>query len=391
MATRGPEAGIRLPLRFVAEEVDFAAEGLLEGVEGEARAARERLLRDLLDDGCTIVELRSAVEQDRLALLPVERLLRSEERYSAEDLAEQVGLPVAEIQEALAALGLPSTEPGVPCYGEGELELARLHQIGVSAGIRTPAIAEINRVIARGVAQIAAVSRTALIEATLQQGMTEREAGLLWARATRLLVPNTSRVIALAFEAQLRRLAASEYIGADEIVAGKTPGARHVNVAFADLVGFTRLGQRVPAEELGKIATRLEETAAQVMPPSVSLVKTIGDAVMLVSAKPEPLIEGLLALVDAARQLGGGFPQLRAGIAAGAALERAGDWYGETVNLASRITGVADPDAVVATEEVRRAAPDRYTWTDAGSPVLKGIAEAPRLYAVTRLDAGPGE
>jgi hypothetical protein len=64
----------------VADEVDFASEGLLDGVEGPARAAREQLLRELLDDGCGVAELRLAVEEDRLALLPSEKLLQRDER-----------------------------------------------------------------------------------------------------------------------------------------------------------------------------------------------------------------------------------------------------------------------------------------------------------------------
>jgi adenylate cyclase len=155
-----------------------------------------------------------------------------------------------------------------------------------------------------------------------------------------------------------------------------------VNVAFADLVGFTRLGQQIPAEQLGKVAAQLEETAARAMPASVSLVKTIGDAVMLVCADPEPLVDGLLALIEAGRGLGDAFPQIRAGVAAGAALERAGDWYGATVNLASRITGVAAPGTIVVTEAVRNATADRYLWTQTIPPPLKGIAETPSLYTV---------
>src|SRR4051812_24886137 len=175
----------------MADQPDFAAEGLLDGVEGAARAAREQLLRDLLNDGCTLDELRGAVEQDRLALLPAERLLRSEERYTLEEAAQMVGLRAEEVGEALSALGLPpAPEPGVRCYGDDELELARLHKIGVDAGVPTEAISELNRVIARGVSQIAGAARTALIEATLRQGMTEREAGLLWAQAARVLAPN---------------------------------------------------------------------------------------------------------------------------------------------------------------------------------------------------------
>ena len=51
-------------------EIDFEAEGLLEGLDGEAREARERLLAELVDDGVELEELRTAVAEDRLALLP---------------------------------------------------------------------------------------------------------------------------------------------------------------------------------------------------------------------------------------------------------------------------------------------------------------------------------
>lgn len=65
------------------EDVDLDAEGLLEGVEGEAaREDRTKLLRELLDQGLSVDALRRAVEQDRLVLLPVELALTGEERYT---------------------------------------------------------------------------------------------------------------------------------------------------------------------------------------------------------------------------------------------------------------------------------------------------------------------
>ena len=61
--------------------VDLEAEGLLDGVHGPARIARERLLRELLEDGMTLEELRDAVVKDRIALVPSERLLQSGDRH----------------------------------------------------------------------------------------------------------------------------------------------------------------------------------------------------------------------------------------------------------------------------------------------------------------------
>ena len=79
----------------------------------------------------------------------------------------------------------------------------------------------------------------------------------------------------------------------------------------------------------------------------VRLIKTIGDAAMLTSLEPEPLLDAALTLLDAAEAEAEDFPQLRAGIAIGPALSRAGDWFGRPVNLASRITQIARPGSLL--------------------------------------------
>jgi adenylate cyclase len=375
----------------VADEGDLGLEALLEDVEGPARIAREQLLRELLDQGCTVAELREAIDQDRLALLPGQRLLQRDERfverYTAEEVAEAAGVEVDELRFANAALGLPMGGPGERCHTEADLELARLLHTGLSAGVGVEAIAELNRVIARGVVAMAASSRTAAIEAVVRPGTSEREAAMFWAGAAEHLVPNTTRVISLAFEAHLRRLVQEIYIGSAEIVAGRTPGAQTVSIGFADLVGFTRLGQTVAAEDLGRVARQLEEIASRALLPRVSIVKTIGDAVMLVSPEAGPMLETLLALIEAGSEVSAEFPQIRAGVATGPALERAGDWYGNTVNMASRVAGVAEPDTLVAVEATRGEAPPGYLWEHVGEPALKGVESTPPLYRVRRAQA----
>src|ERR1700704_4858237 len=64
-------------------------------------------------------------------------------------------------------------------------------------------------------------------------------------------------------------------------------GSREIGVAFADLVGFTRLGEDVAPDELGRLAVRLEALATEAATPPVRLVKTIGDAAVLGSPEPE--------------------------------------------------------------------------------------------------------
>jgi adenylate cyclase len=156
-------------------------------------------------------------------------------------------------------------------------------------------------------------------------------------------------------------------------------------VCFADLVGFTRLGEQVAPDELGRVAHRLVELTAERLRGDVRLVKTIGDAAMLVGPDSHAMLELALDLVDAADAEGEDFPQLRVGMASGAALSRAGDWYGRPVNLASRVTAIARPGSVLATRDVRDAAGAAYRWSPAGARSLKGVDGPVRLYRARRL------
>ena len=186
--------------------------------------------------------------------------------------------------------------------------------------------------------------------------MSERELAHRYALAAERLYPLVDPLVSNILDAApagMRPRARS--ISAMERSGGRLPGSREVAVCFADLVGFTRLGEEVPPDELGRLAVRLEALASEVAEPPVRLVKTIGDAAMLASPEPEPLLGAALALIDAADAEGDYFPQLRAGAALGPALLRAGDWFGRPVNLASRITSIARPGSLLAERELRES------------------------------------
>src|SRR5256885_2571882 len=91
-------------------EIDFEAEGLLEGLSGEARKARLKLLEELAADGVPVEDLREAAAAGRLVLLPVERALAGEEgpRYTAREIAERSGVELELLQRSRVALGTPN-------------------------------------------------------------------------------------------------------------------------------------------------------------------------------------------------------------------------------------------------------------------------------------------
>jgi adenylate cyclase len=136
------------------------------------------------------------------------------------------------------------------------------------------------------------------------------------------------------------------------------------------------------------LAVRLEAIASDAAEPPVRLIKILGDAAMLASPEPRPLLETALNLLDAADAEGEDFPQLRAGAALGPALSRAGDWFGRPVNLASRITQIARPGSLLAEREIRESVGEGFRWSYAGERRLRGVREPVRLFRARRLQPG---
>jgi adenylate cyclase len=112
-------------------------------------------------------------------------------------------------------------------------------------------------------------------------------------------------------------------------------------------------------------------------------VKTIGDAAMFVSPQPGALVAVALRLIEAIEEAE--LPPARAGLALGPALQRAGDFYGHSVNLASRVTGIARPGSVLCTKEIQDRVPDQFKWSSAGRHRLKGVSDPVPLYRARPL------
>ncbi len=356
--------------------VDFADAGLLEGLEGEDRAARERLLDRLVDEGYTLHELKAAVAEDRLALLLVDRMLGG--RYTANELAKRTGLSAAQLLRIRRLLGLPEAAADDRVFGEEEVRAAESTRMFLDVGLAEDSIAEITRVLGEGMARLAATTAAAFVDAFLEPGDSEDEVAERFASVAEQLIPAIDPVLVAAYKQHLAEAVRRGMLSQAEREAGEAGRAQQITVCFVDMVGFTRLGAQIDPQELGGLATRLAELANDVTEPPVRLVKTIGDAAMFVSSEPGPLVSTALSLLEAVEEAE--LPSLRAGVAYGAALQRAGDFYGHAVNLASRVTGVARPGAVLCTQEVRDAAPEEFDWSFARKHKLKGMSDAVPLY-----------
>jgi adenylate cyclase len=369
--------------------IDFEREGLLDGAgTGPAREARLELLRTLENEGFTLEELRRAAAEDRLALLPVERVLEAEgPRYTQEEVAREVGLDLDFVREARRALGEPDVAPDQRVLTEEDLELTRQAAVLLAAGLDRESFLELTRVMSQAMSAVASSLIAALGQAMLHPGDTERDLGLRYAETLRRLGPLAGPALQNMLTMRLREQIRQAVIGQAELESGRLPGALKMVVGFVDIVGFTELGEQVPADELGRVIGDFERRVEGAARTPVRVVKTIGDAAMLVSPVSDPLLDALLGLVESS---GGdsGTPLLRAGVASGQVLPRAGDFYGSPVNLASRLTAFARRGSVVATEAVKEAAVGDYSWSYAGRHRFKGVHDDVAVYRVRSSTPG---
>jgi adenylate cyclase len=368
---------------------DFAAAGLLDGLQGEARAERLRLLERLSENGVTLEELRAAVATGLLLFVGADRLVGGGAQYTLRERATESGLGVAFLRELMRASGLAVPADDERVFGSGDLALDKLVASYRELGLADEDLLEVGRALARGLTPVATTMREIALKLALRPHAGEEELAIRFTEVVAQLVPMLEPLLGETIRLHLRNIARTESVSAAELSAGALPSAREVGVCFADLVDFTRTGERLDLEQLGEIARRFEHLADRTAQPPVRLVKTLGDGVMLVSPELPPLLDTALSLVEST-EAEMELPRLRAGVAYGPALTRAADWYGRPVNLASRLSEVARPGSVLAHDAVREAIPNgSFAWSFAGPRKLKGIREPVRLYRVRRAAAAP--
>jgi adenylate cyclase len=362
--------------------MDFEAEGLLDGLDGDERTAREQLLARLAEDGFSLQELKDAVSEHRLALLPVDRVLGAS--YTAAEVQERTGMPAALLLRIRRLAGLPDAGGEDRVFADEDIALAETIKQFMDAGFGEDAINEMTRVLGEAMSRLAATTVAAFTEAFLEPGDSEREVAERFATLAEQMTPALTPVLVATYKAHLRESVRRGMLSRAELQAGQIDSAQELFVCFADLVGFTRLGGEVALAELGSVAGTLAQLASEATEKPVRLVKTIGDAAMFVSPEAGPIVHTALRLVQAVQDAE--LPSLRAGIASGAATVRAGDYYGPSVNLASRVTGIARPGSVLCTQEVKGATEDEFDWSPAGRHKLKGVSGPVPLYRARLRD-----
>lgn len=150
---------------------------------------------------------------------------------------------------------------------------------------------------------------------------------------------------------------------------------------FADLAGFTALTETHGDDDAADVVARFYDLARASLTDEARLIKTIGDAVMIVADQSPAAVSIALRLGVSARAETG-FPAVRAGLHSGSAVERAGDYFGATVNLAARVTAYARSDQILCTEVIAESirSLDVAVIHSAGIVSFKNVAQPIALF-----------
>ena len=173
-----------------------------------------------------------------------------------------------------------------------------------------------------------------------EPGMTRNEVTY---PLVQLLLPELEEFLVYVWRRQLAASVGRVVQGQDD---EETVNRRQA-IAFADLVGFTRLTRRLEDDELGELVEAFETTAADLVAAHGGrLIKALGDEVLYVADDAGTAAEIGLRLIETMSN-DDTMPGLRVGIAFGTMTSRMGDVFGNTVNLASRLTSIAPKDTVL--------------------------------------------
>lgn len=150
-------------------------------------------------------------------------------------------------------------------------------------------------------------------------------------------------------------------------------------VAFVDVSGYTRLTVDRGDEFGARTSVRLGELADGVVRRRGGrVVKLLGDGVLLLFESPCVAVE---AVVELSRSMvKAGLPASHAGIHAGPVVERDGDVFGSTVNIASRIANHAPAGTILVSQPVVLGCPDlEDRFEPLGDVAISGLVDPMRL------------
>jgi adenylate cyclase len=273
-------------------------------------------------------------------------LLGGERKFTRIEVSERAGISIARAERMWHALGFATVPDDEVAFTDDDVEALRLVVALEDDDFVDPETeSSLARKLGQTQSRLASWQSAMFLDFLGGSKLSADEA----LEVAGMLLPAMERLQTYVWRRHLAAAAGRTVAGSDEMARGVRA------VGFADIVSYTRLTRLLTDAELGELIERFEGMAADVVALNGGrVIKSIGDEVLFVTDTAAQGAAVALALQDAvtgAEDL----PELRIGLSYGTILIRLGDVYGETVNLAARLTSECKPGRVLADRELAAA------------------------------------
>jgi adenylate cyclase len=352
-----------------------------------AAAAQARVVSRMRERGYSLEDLKEAGREGRLAFGFAEDLFtEGEGEVTVEAIAAGTELEVELIQRILAMMGTPVGMQGN--LTRADAMAIRLCAEVLAAGLPLVAFLQLVRVYVQSLRRIAEAEvrlfHLYVHEPLIRDGVPELQMAEAMGNLAAEIMPLAGPLTEYLHNRYLRYYIEQDVVGhmetGEQTTAEMELGHVAVTLCFIDLTGFTRFTEEEGDIEALDVVENFVETVEATLPREATIVKTIGDEVMVVSPDAAALTEWAVAFLGRFDRR----PQPRVGIHSGEAVYRDGDYFGNSVNLAHRITGRALAGEVLVTDRVAATLEARpgLRLEPIGEVSLKGFPVPTELFAV---------
>ncbi|MCM1014064.1 MULTISPECIES: adenylate/guanylate cyclase domain-containing protein [unclassified Brevibacterium] len=349
------------------------------GLHEDPRTSALSIVDEDTDDD-PIYETRSAAERLEEILLDGKRVL---DRREAAKLG---GISTVSARKMWRALGMSQTDEHDKAYTVSDAHALRMWAKPVADGLIDQETAlSLARAIGQTTDRLVVWQMETLVEyLTEEKGMSEPEARREALEVIEDLIDPMQKMLVYSWRRNLAEVMGRLNVNVSDGLAmdnrqgwydSSMPLARAVG--FIDLVSYTRLSQKLEPRQLANMVQEFQGICYNIVATGGGrIIKTVGDEVFFAAETPMAGAEIAMTLmerVSAAADL----PQARVGFVWGRVLSRLGDIFGSSVNLAARLTAVAEPGTIFTDEETARvlSTSDAYVFEPRGSLTLQGLGE----------------
>ena len=363
-----------------------------DGSWTRAAAAQARVVARMRERGYSLDAVKEAAREGKLAFGFAEDLFEVPgPTFTKEQAAERTGLEPELIERLMTLLGTPLGHDGT--LNEDDMRALEHIAAVLASGFPLVAFLQLVRVYAQSIRKLADAEvrlfHLYVHEPLIRDGVPPLEMAEEMEGLAADLLPITGPLMEYMHNRYLRFYIEQDVVGHMEADLGGGSGLARVTMAFCfvDLAGFTRYTEEEGDEEALDLVERFVDTVEATLPAEATIVKTIGDEVMIVSPDPATLTEWAVGFLRLFQER----PQPRVGLHYGRAVFRDGDYFGGDVNLTHRVVSRALGGEVLVTKPIVEAIADSdwLSFEPIGEVSLKGFDEPVALYVTYPASGGP--